>query len=98
MKPGCVVEVEAGIYAGLQVFHCFIAFKVDALKTMNDRTAEVWVASSEMAEGNRLILDEVHNLQNFTYEMKNSMSQMTEGAEEMKQIGSILSDISTQVR
>ena len=41
MKPRCVVEVEAGIYAGLQVFHCLIAFKVDVLvlgaspKTLN---------------------------------------------------------------
>ena len=41
MKPRCVVEVEVGIYAGLQVFHCFIAFKVDVLvlgaspKTLN---------------------------------------------------------------
>ena len=32
MKPGCVVEVKAVIYAGLQVFHCFIASKVDILK------------------------------------------------------------------
>ena len=27
MKPRRVVEVEVGIYAGFQVFHCFIAFK-----------------------------------------------------------------------
>jgi len=36
-----VVEIEIGIYAGLQVLHCFIAFKVDVLvleappKTLN---------------------------------------------------------------
>lgn len=41
MKPRCVVEVEVGIYAGLQLFHCLIAFKVDVLvleaspKTLN---------------------------------------------------------------
>ena len=41
MKPRRVVEVEVGIYAGLQVFHCFVAFKVDVLvfeaspKTLN---------------------------------------------------------------
>ena len=41
MKPRCVVEVEVGIYAGLQVFHCFVAFKIDVLvleaspKTLN---------------------------------------------------------------
>ena len=29
MKPRRVVEVEVGIYAGLQVFHCFVAFKID---------------------------------------------------------------------
>lgn len=41
MKPRRVVEVEVGFDAGLQVFHCFIAFKVDVLvletspKTLN---------------------------------------------------------------
>ena len=41
MKPRRVVEVEVGIYAGLQVFHCFVAFKIDVLvleaspKTLN---------------------------------------------------------------
>ena len=41
MQSRRVVEVEVGIYAGLQVFHCFIAFKVDVLvletspKTLN---------------------------------------------------------------
>ena len=41
MNPRRVVEVEAGIYAGLQLFHCLIAFKVDVLvletspKTLN---------------------------------------------------------------
>ena len=41
MKPGCVVEVEVGINAGLQVFHCFVTFKVDVFvletspKTLN---------------------------------------------------------------
>ena len=41
MKPCCVVEVEVGINAGLQVFHCLIAFKIDVLvleaspKTLN---------------------------------------------------------------
>ena len=41
MKSRRVVEVEAGINAGFQVFHCFIAFKVDVLvletspKTLN---------------------------------------------------------------
>ena len=41
MKSRRVVEVEVGIYAGFQVFHCFIAFKVDVLvletspKTLN---------------------------------------------------------------
>ena len=31
MKSRRVVEVEVGINAGLQVFHCFVAFKVDVL-------------------------------------------------------------------
>ena len=41
MKPRRVVEVEVGIYAGFQVFHCLIAFKIDVLvletspKTLN---------------------------------------------------------------
>ena len=41
MKPRRVVEVELGIYAGLQVFHSLIAFKIDVLvleaspKTLN---------------------------------------------------------------
>ena len=41
MKPRRVVEIEVGIYAGLQVFHCFVAFKIDVLvleaspKTLN---------------------------------------------------------------
>ena len=41
MKPLRVVKVELGFDAGFQVFHCFIAFKVDVLvletspKTLN---------------------------------------------------------------
>ena len=31
MKPRRVVEIEVGIYAGLQVLHCFVAFKIDVL-------------------------------------------------------------------
>lgn len=31
MKPRRIVEAEVGIYTGLQVFHCFVAFKVDVL-------------------------------------------------------------------
>ena len=33
MKPRRVVEVDAGIYAGLQVFHCFIAVAVQRGKS-----------------------------------------------------------------
>ena len=52
MKTGCVVEVEVDIYAGLQVFYCFIAFKIDGLvfeappKTLNSDVVQSPLFSS----------------------------------------------------
>ncbi len=52
MKPRRVVEDEAGIYAGLQVFYYFIAFKIDDLvfeappKTLNSDVVQSPLFSS----------------------------------------------------
>ena len=48
MKPVCVVEVEVGIYAGFQVFHCFIAFKVVLALETSPKTLNYDVVQSPL--------------------------------------------------
>lgn len=70
---------------------------VDALNTMNDNTSEVRSASHEMSEGNRTILTEIQNLQTATGVIKDGMTEMTIGAEEMNKTSGHLSEISGKV-
>ena len=71
---------------------------VDSLTVMNDSTSEVRTASHEMAEGNRLILEEIHNLQASTGVIKDSVTEMSGGAEEIGRTGKRLSDLSAKMR
>jgi methyl-accepting chemotaxis protein len=52
---------------------------IDALKVMNDVTAEVSIGSKEMSEGNESMLKEIGFLQGQTREITGSVSQMAEG-------------------
>ena len=60
---------------------------------MNDSTIEVRNASSEMAEGNKMILREVQLLQNSSMSMAQSMEEMAIGARKINETGSALSGI-----
>lgn len=71
---------------------------VDSLKVMNDGTSEVRVAGHEMAEGNRLILDEIHNLQESTGVIKTSVSEMSAGVQEISKTGNRLAELSSLMR
>jgi methyl-accepting chemotaxis protein len=64
---------------------------------MNDNTLEVRTASREMAEGNRMILSEVHHLQDTTLVIKDSMEEISSSAREMDETKNALSDISSEV-
>ena len=65
---------------------------------MNDSTVEVRNASSEMEEGNKLILDEVRHLQNATTVMNQSMEEMSIGARKINETGVTLNTISNKVK
>ena len=64
---------------------------------MNDSTDIVLSAVNEMSEGNAAILKEIQNLQSSTTELKQSMDQMEAGAESIRQTGTALSEISSQM-
>ena len=64
---------------------------------MNDSTDIVLSAVNEMSEGNAAILKEIQNLQASTTELKQSMDQMEAGAESIRQTGTTLSEISSQM-
>ena len=64
---------------------------------MNESTDEVKVASHEMKEGNKMILNEVKNLQDTTLIIKNSMTEMTAGATNMNRTSSQLSEITGKI-
>ena len=69
----------------------------DALKTMNDSTEEVRSASVEMANGNRMILEEVHHLQSASVAMKDGMDEMSTGAKKINDTGANLAEMSRQI-
>ena len=60
---------------------------------MNDSTAEVRTASSEMSEGQKAILDEVKRLQDATASMNEKVLQMESGARKIHKTGSELDRI-----
>ena len=64
---------------------------------MNDSTVEVRNASTEMSEGNKLILKEVQILQNAAMAMSQSMEEMAIGARKINETGAALSDVSNQI-
>lgn len=61
------------------------AVVADALHNMNDSTVEVRNAAAEMSEGNKMILQEVSSLQNFTQAMQGSMDEMGIGARKINE-------------
>jgi methyl-accepting chemotaxis protein len=65
---------------------------------MNDNTQEVKSASLEMQEGNKLILSEVHQLKDVTLSMKQSMDEMSEGAQKINETGAVLTEVSDRMR
>ena len=69
----------------------------DALHNMNDSTGQVRTASSEMAEGNKMILKEVQLLQHATHEMTTGMNEMSIGAKKINETGSALNEISSKM-
>ena len=69
-----------------------------ALNTMNDTSNEVKTASYEMSEGNKAILDEIKNLQEATFEIKDGMSEMSNGAHKINETGSVLGELSEQMK
>ena len=71
---------------------------IDALKMMNDSTAEVRNASDEMREGNKLILAEVQHLQDVTISMKASMDEMSVGAQKINETGVVLTEVSDRMK
>lgn len=65
---------------------------------MNDSTSEVRVASKEMEKGSELILKEIHELQDCTSAMNQSMEEMSIGAKKIDETGALLGDISGKVK
>jgi methyl-accepting chemotaxis protein len=51
-----------------------------------------------MAEGNKSILDEVRNLQESTFSMKDGIDEMSIGAKKINENGAVLSEISSHMR
>ncbi len=69
-----------------------------ALNTMNDTSNEVKTASFEMSEGNKAILDEIKSLQDATFSIKDGMTEMSNGARKINETGSVLSELSDQMK
>ncbi len=69
-----------------------------ALNTMNETSNEVKTASYEMSEGNKSILDAIKNLQDATFNIKDGMSEMSDGARKINETGSVLSELSEEVK
>ena len=55
-------------------------------------------ASSEMAEGNKMILEEMNSLQSSTAGMKESMNDMHSGASQITHTGEQLAEISSKLK
>ena len=68
-----------------------------SLGSMTDSTEVVLSAVNEMSEGNAAILKEIQNLQSSTTDLKQTMDQMECGAEEIRETGTALSQISEQM-
>ncbi len=64
---------------------------------MNDSMIEVKNVSSEMEEGNKMILSEVQMLQNATMTMTQGMDEMSVGARKINETGVALKGISSQM-
>ena len=69
-----------------------------ALNAMNDTSNEVKTASVEMSEGNKAILDEIKSLQESTFEIKDEMTEMSNGARKINETGSVLGELSEQMK
>ncbi|MBO4704475.1 MAG: methyl-accepting chemotaxis protein [Spirochaetaceae bacterium] len=67
----------------------------DALRNMNDSTAEVQQASKKMTEESHIIMDEVGSLQTETEAMRRSMEEMSHGAGKIGEMGASLTEISS---
>ncbi len=67
------------------------------LRAVNNCSSEVGVASSEMAKGNQLILDEVSRLQDSTESMKHGVEEMELSATDIEENGGNLSGLSKRL-
>ncbi len=66
----------------------------DALRAMNESSAEVRTSSGEMSAGNQTILGEVQRLQEATQAMRESIEHMSSSAHQIDANGTTLSEIS----
>ncbi len=67
------------------------------LNTVNNCTSEVGIASSEMAKGNKLILEQANRLQESTESMKSGIKEMELNTNDIKENGDSLSDLSSRL-
>jgi methyl-accepting chemotaxis protein len=67
----------------------------DALRNMNDSTAEVQQASKKMTEESHIVMDKVGSLQTETEAMRRSMEEMSHGAGKIGEMGASLTEISS---
>ena len=70
----------------------------EALKLLNDSTAEVQQAASEMTEGNKVIVLEMSNLKDSTELISQSMMEMSSGTQQINDSGTALNDVASNVK
>ena len=51
-----------------------------------------------MAEGNKAILDEIKNLQEATFSIKDGMGEMSSGARKINETGAALSELTNRMK
>lgn len=66
----------------------------ESLHGMNQSSKEVQIASKEMSQDSRIIIEEIGRLQNETASMKQGMSEMGASASKINSVGKSLSEIS----
>ena len=64
---------------------------------MNESASDVHTASKEMAANSKVIINEMHSLQNSSSEMKQSMEEMAIGARKINETSAALGEISYEV-
>ena len=69
----------------------------DALYTMNNNTSEVCEASKQMTEGNKVILNQIKNLQEITEQRQSCMSLITTGTSKISELGNELDNVTPKL-